>query len=204
MELQKSPWISTIAPFWNLYPHSLIFTSTSSCFDLRTSHQWILVFIFCFFYRLHFHSQPALHKGDDRTPFYIVFRNLRFYVLICGLLPRLDSHQFRLRIFIWNCVLKTDFRFTLEWFVDAWLSFITWVFNSFPWICYVHSASNLISGRKGLRDQLVERPLSYSNHSGRIDPSRVVQVSWRPRSGTCRISHMIWNYHINFKAYWLT
>ncbi|CAK9311155.1 unnamed protein product [Citrullus colocynthis] len=41
--------------------------------------------------------------------------------------------------------------------------------------------SNLISGRKGLRDQLVERPLSYSNHSGRIDPSRVVQVSWRPR-----------------------
>lgn len=42
--------------------------------------------------------------------------------------------------------------------------------------------SNLISGRKGLRDQLVDSvPLSYSNHSGRIDPTRVVQISWRPR-----------------------
>uniref|UniRef100_A0A0A0KPE4 procollagen-proline 4-dioxygenase n=1 Tax=Cucumis sativus TaxID=3659 RepID=A0A0A0KPE4_CUCSA len=45
----------------------------------------------------------------------------------------------------------------------------------------VKPKSNLISGRKGLRDRLVDRPLSYSNYSGRIDPSRVVQVSWRPR-----------------------
>ncbi|KAA0043468.1 putative prolyl 4-hydroxylase 12 [Cucumis melo var. makuwa] len=64
--------------------------------------------------------------------------------------------------------------------MDSRLNFLLLFATAFSFSTCL-AQSNLISGRKGLRDQLVDRPLSYSNQSVRIDPSRVVQVSWRPR-----------------------
>ncbi|KAG6579383.1 putative prolyl 4-hydroxylase 12 [Cucurbita argyrosperma subsp. argyrosperma] len=66
--------------------------------------------------------------------------------------------------------------------MDSRLNFLLLLAAAFSFSSCL-AQSNSISGRKGLRDQMVNSGhLSYSNHSERIDPSRVVQISWQPRA----------------------